>query len=316
MGCSHAEWGEYPSATLELHKNNYLVCLKQTLSADDEFLKVMDMAMSAAMTNSKNQHLEDIFNTRWMQSNLPKFDRLYVWSDMDGCLGWDWKKIIGQKDCMSLTDYHKCPQESRPGACFSREKWNCWREGEDHWSGDCKDQGYEGACKYSNHGKSIVDASEVRTCKEMGECANCKAGAWGACYVKDKSGVPAHKQCFCVQPNNGFLISKSLLKYGCDTKQILGLPKSYDGLCRLDGFYIPKPGEKMSKTKPKAVPNQNQLKLVKGQNLECKTRSGVWKACLVISTSPDGSRAKMRFVGFGARFDKYFSTSSPDLRLS
>merc|ERR1711862_208183 len=108
---------------------------------------------------------------------------------------------------MTLKNAHKCPQESRPGACYKSNggNWDCWREGDDKWGSECVEKGFEGACTYPNHGKTITSADQLQTCSALGECSSkCKETDWGACYVKDKSGVPDHKQCLCVPTSNKF----------------------------------------------------------------------------------------------------------------
>merc|ERR1719510_1175155 len=105
----------------------------------------MDQVLEQALVYNKDQHLGLVYNTKFMRNNLPKFQRLFPWSAMDGCLKWDWESKIGQKVCMKLPGYFHCPQESRPGACYSAKKaWNCWREGDEFWGSECVEKGYEG----------------------------------------------------------------------------------------------------------------------------------------------------------------------------
>jgi len=302
LSCKKSEWGMQPKPQLRVTKKNYLNCIKEEIGGDDEFLKVMDSALEAAMVNDKNQHLTEIFQTKFIQSNLAPYKRLFRWSDMDGCLKWDWKKIIGQETCTDLPGYFKCPQESRPGACYGGGNWDCWREGDDYWGGECKDKGFKGACVYPDHGKSIKKANEVKSCAAINECDNCKAGSWGACYVKDKTGVPDHLKCFCVAPSNTFVITKSLIKYGCSTKRIQGKNKAYDGLCKLDGFFIPKAGQKPKAATAQAAPAAS-LNYKKGDKIKCKTRSGAWKGCQVLAAGK--AKARVQFDGYSAKTAKW-----------
>jgi tRNA A-37 threonylcarbamoyl transferase component Bud32 len=312
LGCTNAEWGLWPQAKLREVKGNFLKCLDQKIGVDSEFIKVMDVALEAAMMNDADQHLKEVFETKFMQSNLPPFKRLFLWSDMDGCLDWDWKKIINQKNCRDIVGFYKCPQESRPGACYSkRGDWNCWREGDDFWHGECEKKGFEGACVYPDHGKSITKPDEVKSCSSLGECANCPTNTWGACYKQDKTGVPAHLQCLCAPPTNTFLIKKSLLKYGCETKRIQGKEMAYDGLCKLDGFKIIQGDQKIAAVSP-TVSKGPKMSVKQGQKLQCKTRSGAWKACTVITAGQ--ARAKIRFDGYDKKFDKWIALDSGEMK--
>jgi len=311
LGCTNSEWGSgLPAPKLRIVKNNFLKCMKDKIGADDELVTAMDTALQAAINHDSDQHLRLVYATKFIKQNLPPFKKHFIWSDMDGCLDYDWKKIIGQQSCTAIDGYFKCPQESRPGACYRTSgAWDCWRQGDDFWVGECKDKGYEGACLYENHGKEIKDANEVKSCASLGECSNCKAGSWGACYVKDKSGVPVHNQCFCAATTNSFVV-KTLLKHGCETKKINGAEKSYDGLCKLDGFTIPKPGQKLKPIAP--VKSVAALSVTQGEKLQCKTRSGAWKGCTVQMVGK--ARAKVRFDGFSAKFDKWVQLDSGDLK--
>jgi len=166
---------------------------------------------------------------------------------------------------------------------------------------------------YADHGKEITDAAEVKKCSALGECGNCKAGSWGACYVKDKTGVPAHLQCLCVPTTNKFWI-KAFLKQGCPTKQIMGKQKAYDGLCALDSFAIPRAGKSLAPVKAVTSTPANCIKAKKGQKLQCKNRNGAWKVCTAMVVGQGGRRVKVHFEGFAKRFDKYMDLCSGDVR--
>jgi len=313
-GCpSNAQWGLHPAPKLRGIKDNYLKCLKKELDIDAEFSEAMDQVLEKALSFDKDQGLELVYKTKFMQNNLPKFKPLFPWSTMEGCLSWNWQSKIDQLDCMKLPGYFQCPQESRPGACYSAKKtWNCWREGDEFWGSECAAKGYEGACLYHDHGKSISKVEEVKSCPSLGTCSNCKSSDWGACYVQDTTGVPPHLQCLCVPPTNKFMIEKSMLKYGCATKQIQGRKQSYDGLCALDSFQIPKPGQNMKNVAVAAPTSADCVTVTKGQKIQCKNRSGAWKACSVVQTGK--SRAKVHFEGFEARFDKWVQLCSGELK--
>lgn len=96
------------------------------------------------------------------------------------------------------------------GACWRDDgrMWHCWHQGDELSDVDCmlkRDRdgeiiGFQGACKYDDYGK-IMTFDQVQNCSDIEECiAECHpiTDKWGACYVRDKEGVPKRDRCLCV----------------------------------------------------------------------------------------------------------------------
>jgi len=150
-------------------------------------------------------------------------------------------------DCMTIPTFAgKCPVEEHPGACYRTDgkMWSCWADWEELDDDDCQSMvlndkvvGFEGACKYELWGKSMKE-SDVPDCSDVGKCLKeCDpiTDKWGACYVKDDTGVDSAERCICAlkpdAPGGDRAFLDTLLKYGCKTKQIGYMDKAYDDLC-------------------------------------------------------------------------------------
>jgi len=229
-------------AALRTNKVNFLQCLKKNWEVDDESLSTIDGVLEHAILRNKDQRLKEFWNTEFVQSLEANLNSKFAWGKMKGCLEWDWDEIKGVDECTEVPSFAgQCPIESRPGACYNKfgGAWSCWTDGIDFWKDQCQEQGYDGACAYTNYGHELT-MDEIPLCEEKKVCeqqCGTKPGMFGACYTEDSS-VVGHKQCLCVKASNTWMIKKSLLKGGCSTKRIPGEEKTYQGVCKYPSSYV------------------------------------------------------------------------------
>lgn len=89
------------------------------------------------------------------------------------------------------------------------------------------------------------------------------------------------------------------------------MEKAYDGLCALESFQIPKPGQAVVAVASAPV-SLNCITVTKGEKLQCKNRAGTFKPCNVVTVG--AKRAKMHFEGFDKRFDKFMDLCTNDVK--
>jgi len=153
------------------NKASLLDCLRKNWNVDAESLKTIGLVLENAILKKKDQMIKELWETEFVQGLDAKLTRKFAWSKLDGCLDWDWKEIKGVQECTDLASFEgQCPIESRPGACYNEAgSWSCWTDGVDFWKDQCIEQGYDGACRYSDYGKEL-DVNTLKTCTDLDVC--------------------------------------------------------------------------------------------------------------------------------------------------
>jgi len=60
-------------------------CLKKGWSVDDNFITALDKVLQADISSEKNQHLTELFQTKFVQDHLPAVDNHFQWLAADTC---------------------------------------------------------------------------------------------------------------------------------------------------------------------------------------------------------------------------------------
>lgn len=216
-------------------------CVQKAWDMDAASLTAFKNVVVSSALRTKDQMLEGLYKSAFVKKNLPPLKNVFPWEDTKGCVSWDWSKIEKTwevKECTSVAKYAgQCRIDVYPGGCFKEgsNDWGCFSPGNARSPANCRGKGYTGACMHSDHGK-------VLTQKDVPDCAsNCiakctgeeKVGMWGACFVKNKKGVPAKQQCFCVKTAANGGAPAKFLKRSCSTTQVGTKQKTYDALCKL-----------------------------------------------------------------------------------
>jgi len=307
-------------------KREFLKCLRNNWDVDEESLSTISLVLDNAIYKKKNQMLKELWETKFVQSLDARISKKFAWSEMSGCLELDWDEIKGVEECSDVPGFvGQCPIESRPGACYNTAgAWSCWTDGVDFWKTQCMEKGYEGACRYTDYGKTLTPA-ELPTCAALDVCEQqcaTKPGMFGACYTKD-AGVPGHNKCHCVQKKNKWQIEKSLLRGGCQTKKVPGVAKTFDGLCVFGDYEVvakettTKPefdvfGVRIVTTTPVPTLAPGEQKYQVGEKIEAQNSKGVWKDAEVVARGV--GKVKIHYVGFNKRFDKWEPELSSKIR--
>lgn len=316
-------------AAQRLNKNKFLECLKNHWEVDPESLETIGQVLENAILKKKDQMLKEFWETEFVQSLDARLTRKFAWSELDGCLEWNWDEIKGVEECTEVSSFvGQCPIESRPGACYnSVGGWSCWTDGVDFWKGQCQEQGYEGACSYKEYGKQL-DPAELPSCTDLNVCEQqcaTKPGMFGACYTTDNR-VPGHNKCHCVKKSNKWQIDKSLLKGGCLTKKIPNVFKTYEGLCVYPDAYSV--AEKETTTPPEfdafgvrivtttPIPTlaAGEKKFEVGEKMKAQNSKGIWKDATIVARGV--GKVKVHFEGYHKRFDFWEPELSSKLQKS
>jgi len=313
---------------MKQNKAAFLQCLKNKWEVDAGSLEMIGKVLDNAIYKNKDQMMKEFWETEFVQSLDAKLNKKFQWSEMNGCLTWSWKELKGVEECTEVPSFvGQCPMESRPGACYnSRGAWSCWVDGVDFWKGQCQEQGYDGACSYAEYGKQL-QVQDLPSCTKLDVCEQqcaTKTGMFGACYTTDSS-VPGYNKCNCVEKSNTFQIEKSLLKGGCRTKKIPGLPKTFQGLCVYPDSYTLAAKETTTAPEydvfgvaittttpvPTLAPGVELYKL--GANIQAMNSKGDWKNAEVVARGV--GKVKVHYVGFHERFDFWEPELSSKLRM-
>jgi len=135
---------------------------------------------------------------------------------------------------------------------------------------------------------------------------------FGACYTEE-DGIPEHNQCHCVKKSNKWQIERSLLKGGCQTKQVPGADVAFDGLCVYSSSYAQ--AAKATTTLPEfnafgvrittttAVPTlpAGEFQYAVGEKIQAQNSKGVWKDAQIVAQGK--GKVKVHYIGFNKRFD-------------
>lgn len=80
-------------------KGHLLQCLQTKWEVDEEFVTTMDMVLTDAIKITADQHIKELFDTEFVQSNLPALKNANPWDDNGKCSasGLDKKKHTGLK---------------------------------------------------------------------------------------------------------------------------------------------------------------------------------------------------------------------------
>jgi len=309
-------------------KGAFLQCLKNNWEVDPESLETISQVLNNAIYKNKNQMLKEFWETPFVQKQDARVTKKFAWSEMEGCREWDWQEIKGVIECKDVPGFiGQCPIESRPGGCYNTVgAWSCWTDGVDFWKGQCNEQGYEGACQYSDYGKTLSQET-LPTCASLDVCEQqcaTKPGMFGACYTTDRA-VPGHNKCHCVKNTNKWQIEKSLLKGGCQTKKIPGVAKTYEGLCVYGDYAVvdkdtttPPPfdvfGVAITTTTPVPTLAPGEKKYAVGDVVEAQNSKGVWKKAEIVARGV--GKVKVHYVGFNKRFDFWEPELSSRIRTN
>lgn len=196
----------------------FVNCLIDQWGVDNQFVETMWVAIHAATAEADDQHIEDIFNTRFVQDHIPPQDRRYTVGD--SCESPSLLQSLATEEEKALHHASTAPAgyDELPGKCSGSwiENWSDGHYahyGEDHLiSGvdDCADTcdehtecaGFytkDGKCSHWRTGSITVSPRSGHTCyrKQTGSAPSAPAPAphhnGGACEAADGYTVNSGK---------------------------------------------------------------------------------------------------------------------------
>jgi serine/threonine protein kinase len=70
---------------LTARSKELLTCLQTKWKADQEFLTAFETVLTSAIKITEDQHIEELFNTKFIQQNLPPLKNVYPWDGKGKC---------------------------------------------------------------------------------------------------------------------------------------------------------------------------------------------------------------------------------------
>lgn len=77
--------GKAKTQDLQKRATNLKECLKKWWSADDKFIAALDKVLQADISGERDQHLTELFQTKFVQDHLPGLDNHFQWLAADTC---------------------------------------------------------------------------------------------------------------------------------------------------------------------------------------------------------------------------------------
>lgn len=85
-------------------------CLQAKWSPDAKFMKIFDVIMEGGMDKARDQNLVDLYNTPFVQNNLPAIKKKFPAAFADGCLSWSDQKLQDEVYKIQFSAHVKCDQ--------------------------------------------------------------------------------------------------------------------------------------------------------------------------------------------------------------
>jgi len=73
------------SDVLQEHANNLKACLRKWWNVDDAFISALDMVLQADIGSERNQHVTELFHSKFVQDHLPHNDNQFRWLAAKTC---------------------------------------------------------------------------------------------------------------------------------------------------------------------------------------------------------------------------------------
>jgi len=73
------------SDVLQEHANNLKACLRKWWNVDDAFISALDMVLQADIGSERNQHVTELFHSKFVQDHLPDNDNQFRWLAAKTC---------------------------------------------------------------------------------------------------------------------------------------------------------------------------------------------------------------------------------------
>jgi len=168
-------------AQLRQDSARFFQCIQEKWEIDDAFLDVMTKVIEADIAESPQQHVQELYNTAFVQQHLPALQSHYTWEGAEGCLAWSQdvfaaaeEQVANLQSDLSGLELYKCgtvPTVENAGieqpcsghaVCFSLRSgvdWSCASvSGERSLREQClsRSAGYDGACLTWEHEQHSV----------------------------------------------------------------------------------------------------------------------------------------------------------------
>lgn len=162
----------------------FVNCLIDQWGVDNDFVETMWVAIHAAMEESTDQHIEDLYNTQFVQDHIPALDRRY--SVGDSCNQHSLLQSLSTEEELARASSAPAGYDEVPGKCTGS-----WIE---NWS-----NGHYAHYGEDHHISGVDDCAD--TCDEHPECAgfytkNGKCSHWrsGSIAVAPRSGHTCYRK--------------------------------------------------------------------------------------------------------------------------
>jgi len=70
---------------LQKHVKNLKECLRNKWSVDDAFISALDIVLQADIEGERNQHMTELFQSKFVQDHLPDLDNQFQWLAAETC---------------------------------------------------------------------------------------------------------------------------------------------------------------------------------------------------------------------------------------
>jgi hypothetical protein len=145
-------------------KPKFLECLNQKWNADPDFILALSKVIDGNIQKSTEQHVEGLFNTKFVQANMPKVQSVYPWpgtKECGGCRSWSeklWEEKFNKDmysefyKCDSLPTANKCRNQKSacfwlkhpaPWMCSPPDEWHCTKIGSPKYDGRCLTESHD-----------------------------------------------------------------------------------------------------------------------------------------------------------------------------
>lgn len=88
--------------------DNFKQCMKDKWNTDEEFNKALEVMLNGCVKNLRVHNVDKVFNTKFIQSNLPPVNKLFPSDHTAGCTGWDEKTWQEKEFRAEFGNHYKC----------------------------------------------------------------------------------------------------------------------------------------------------------------------------------------------------------------